>query len=93
MKLSHILISTVFLLTSCSSDEPCPTPAIPNTEQAYEEIEEPVPDPVQVNQHELSRFLNSNISPVSATSRSNSITIDTVCGKDDKPIIYVGIFS
>ncbi len=89
MKLSHILISTVFLLTSCSSDEPCPTPAIPNTEQAYEEIEEPVPDPVQVNQHELSRFLNSNISPVSATSRSNSITIDTVCGKDDKPIIYV----
>lgn len=89
MKLSHILISTVFLLTSCSSDEPCPTLAIPNTEQAYEEIEEPVPDPVHVNQHELSRFLNSNILPVSATSRSNSITIDTVCGKDDKPIIYV----
>lgn len=89
MKLSHILISMVLLLASCTSDEPSRTLPISNQEPVHEEIEEPAPDPERVNQHELSRFLNSNISPVNSVSRYNSITIDTVCGKDGRPTIYV----
>lgn len=89
MKLSHLLIPMVLLLASCTSDEPSLTSIIPNQEPTHEEIEEPAPDPVQVNQYELSRFLNSNISPINSVSRYNSTTIDTVCGKDGKPTIYV----
>ena len=50
---------------------------------------EPAPDSIKVNVFEALRMASSELSPVSATSRSASVTIDSVLSAEGKAVLYI----
>lgn len=87
--MKKLLFLIPLALAACQSEEPMQTTPPITEEAAMPVINEPAPDDIEVNSYELSRLLNSDISPVKSTSRSTQMHIDTVCNDDGLPLIYI----
>lgn len=85
-----IFAALALIAIACSQNEE-PT-LLPDSDVAATSTildSEPGPDSIKVNVFEALRMASSELSPVSATSRSASVTIDSVLSAEGKAVLYI----